>query len=91
MVRPALRSRSLRRVKRKTPGKTHKVHYKPKKPSIARCAICKKPLHGVPRERSSKMRIARTKKKPTRPYGGNLCSSCMRTRFKEKLYKSETK
>ena len=46
---------------------------------------CKAILKGVPRERPYKMRtMAKTKKRPERPYGGVLCSKCMREIFKEK-------
>lgn len=59
-----------------------------KKPKIAKCAICKKPLHGVPREIPSKIRkLAKTEKRPERPYGGYLCSSCMRDLFRKRLVK----
>jgi len=79
MVKPRLRTRSLKRKKVRTPGDRGVVHYRRKKPSSAKCAICKKPLHGVPRFNPSKIRkLAKTKRRPERPYGGNLCSSCMR-------------
>ena len=55
-----------------------------KKPKIAKCAICKKPLHGVPREIPSRMRkMAKTEKRPERPFGGYLCSECMRDYFRK--------
>jgi large subunit ribosomal protein L34e len=80
MVRPALRSRSLRRIKVRTPGNNLVTQYKYRKPKIAKCAICKKPLQGVPRLNAADMRkLAKTKRRPERPYGGNLCSGCMRT------------
>ena len=83
------RSRSKRRVFTKTATKTV-IHYKSRKPSKAICSTCKKPLKGVPREVSSKMRnMPKTKKRPERPYGGVLCSSCSRKviakQVKEKL------
>jgi len=79
MVRPKLRSRSLRRKKVRTPGNRLITQYKKRRPKVAKCAICKKPLHGVPRLNPTDMRkLAKTKRRPERPYGGNLCSSCMR-------------
>ena len=79
MVRPKLRSRSLRRRKVRTPGNRLITQYKKRRPKSAKCAICKKPLHGVPRLNPVDMgKLAKTKRRPERPYGGNLCSGCMR-------------
>jgi len=89
MPRPSQRSRSLRRIKKKTPGGERKVHYKKRKHSKARCSVCKKPLSGVPKGRDSDIaKIPKTKKRPERPYGGNLCSSCMRREMKRRLFES---
>tara|TARA_Y100000310_G_C20302935_1_gene632679 strand:- start:197 stop:469 length:273 start_codon:yes stop_codon:yes gene_type:complete len=84
------KSRSLRRVHVKTPGGVNKIHYKKRKPSIAHCKVCKKDLKGVPRERPYKMQsLSKTKKRPERPYGGVLCSACMRKKIKEEAVKGE--
>ncbi|MEM1873340.1 MAG: 50S ribosomal protein L34e [Acidilobaceae archaeon] len=78
MVRPKLRTRSFRRVKRRTPGGFTVVHYEKRKPGVAVCSRCGKPLGGVPRLRSSGLRsLSKSKKRPNRPYGGVLCSSCL--------------
>jgi large subunit ribosomal protein L34e len=83
MVKPMLRTKSLKRKKVKTPGKRSVTHYKKEKPGVAKCAICKKPLHGVPRLNPLEMKkLPKTKKRPERPYGGNLCSKCMRGLFR---------
>jgi len=73
------KSRSLRQISRKVPGGRTVIHYKYKKPKKAHCAKCKVQLAGVPRERPHKMKnMAKTKKRPQRPFGGVLCSKCMR-------------
>lgn len=73
------KSRSLRRVFKKTPGGKTVMRYEKRKPSKARCAGCGSLLKGTLRERPYKMRtIAKTKKRPERPFGGVLCSRCMR-------------
>ncbi len=78
MVRPALRSRSLRRVKVRTPGGEVVVHYEKRRPGPARCARCGRPLNGVPRVRPNILRnMAKTSKRPERPYGGVLCPRCL--------------
>lgn len=79
------KSRSLRRVYTKLPGSKVVVHYKKRKPSKAKCSECGTELSGVPRERPYKMQtMAKTKKRPSRPYGGVLCSKCTRNLMKEK-------
>lgn len=86
MTKPMYKSRSWKRKKVRTPDNKLVTHYRKKKPSIARCARCKKPLHGVPRARVIEIKkLAKTKKKPERPFGGNLCSSCMREVIREKV------
>ncbi|MFH1668536.1 MAG: 50S ribosomal protein L34e [Candidatus Woesearchaeota archaeon] len=79
MVKPGQRSRTLRRVSVKTPGSRTTMHYRKRKPSKAICSKCGATLAGVPRERPYKMqKLAKTMKRPERPYGGVLCSSCTR-------------
>jgi large subunit ribosomal protein L34e len=85
MVEGRKKSRTFRRVKVKTPGGETKVHYKRRKPSKAKCSGCKALLKGVPRELPYKMQnMPKTKKRPERPYGGVLCSKCMRAKIIEK-------
>jgi len=84
MPRPALRSRSLRRILKKIPGGAFIIHYSKRKTSKAKCAKCKKPLKGVASKRKTAMKkLPKSKRKPSRPYGGNLCSKCSRETIKE--------
>ncbi len=84
MVRPALRSRSLRRRKVRTPGGRTVVHFEKRKPGPARCAICGRILNGVPRLRSVELRkLHKTDRRPERPYGGYLCPQCLARLLKE--------
>jgi len=85
------KSRTFRRVFVRTPSKT-KLTYRRRKPSKAKCGKCGAILKGVPRDVPSKFKkIPKTKKRPERPYGGNLCSRCMREkmRLKAKINKGE--
>ena len=78
------KSRTLRRVSVKIPSGT-KIHYKKRKPSKKKCANCGKTLLGVPHKISSKSKnVPKTKKRPSRPFGGVLCSSCTRKVMVEK-------
>lgn len=59
---------------------------KSKRPKIAKCANCGKKLQGVPRLQPSKLRkLPKSRRKPNRPYGGYLCSECMRELFRKKV------
>ena len=88
MPRPSQKSRSLRRISVKTPGGRTTIHYKYSKPNAAKCGNCGAVLKGIVRERPYKMKkIAKTKKRVSRPYGGNLCSKCMRKVFVDKARK----
>ena len=76
---PRFRSRSLRRVQRRTPGGRTVVHYEKPLPKRAHCAICKDDLHGLKRARPTVIkRLPRVKKTVQRPFGANLCSGCAR-------------
>lgn len=86
MPSPKLRSRSLRKVFRKVPGGRTKVHFRKRKPNAAKCSNCGSVLKGIPRELPFKMRtMAKTKKRPERPFGGVLCSKCMRIEIINKI------
>ena len=84
------RSRTYRRVFVKTPGGKTALHYRRRKPNKAKCGSCGKSLLGVPRELPTKMKnISKAKKRPERPYGGVLCTKCMRVLFKNKARTSQ--
>lgn len=84
MTKPRYRSRTFRRVYVKLPGNRVTIHYKKRKPSKAHCGNCGKPLSGIPRDRPLRIRnLPKTMKRPERPYGGVLCSSCMREKIKK--------
>ncbi len=82
MPKPGHRSRTLRRVFVKTPGGETKLMYKKRKPAMGKCSSCGAVLKGVARERPVKMQnMPKSKKRPERPYGGVLCSACMRKKI----------
>ncbi len=88
MVTGRHKSRSMRRVFRKTPGAKVVVHYRKRKPKAAKCGSCGAVLKGVARARPYKIQnMPKTKKRPTRPYAGVLCSRCLRKLMIEKARK----
>lgn len=82
MPRPALRSTSWIKKKITTPGGSKKTHYLKKKNANAKCASCGKGLNGVPKTTDDRMKkISKTKKRPERAYGGNLCAKCLKNKI----------
>ncbi len=85
MPRGMFKSGRLRKVFVKTPGGETHIHYRERKPGKAACGACGKNLAGVPHELPSAFRnLPKTAKRPERPFGGVLCSACMRMFFKNK-------
>ena len=72
------KNRSFRKIFVKLADKVV-LRYKKRKPKQAHCGRCSRLLQGVPRDRPYKMQNrAKTTKRPDRPYGGVLCSRCLR-------------
>lgn len=79
---------SVVKVKVRTPSGRLALHEKWKKANAAKCAICGKELQAIPRLRAAELRkLPKSKKRPERPFGGYLCSKCMREFFREKVRK----
>ena len=75
------RSRSYKRTNTKTPGGVNVLRYK-------KNAECGAVLHGVPRGRPFEVnKLAKTQKRPNRPFGGYLCPKCARKHFKDEARK----
>lgn len=80
------KSRSKRRVFVRTPSGKVTLQYRKRKPSKAKCAECGRVLSAMPNVRAKRLKnIAKTKKRPSRPFGGNLCSICARKKIIERV------
>ena len=67
------------KIQRRTPGNRTVTHTKPKKTGHHECALCHGILHGTPRGAVVQIRkITKTERRPTRPFGGQLCTKCTR-------------
>ena len=85
MVSGKFKSRRFRKTFVRIPSGKSVVHYKKRKVSIPKCAVCKITLHGIPKLIASKTKnLPKSMKTNNRPFGGNLCSKCMRAKLKEK-------
>ena len=70
----------------RTPRGETRVRVERDLPNKHRCALCGKPLPGTIRGKNSFVRkFSKTEKRPERPYGGVLCSSCQRLVTKLKI------
>ncbi|MBS3123372.1 50S ribosomal protein L34e [Candidatus Woesearchaeota archaeon] len=79
------RSRTFRRIHVRTPGGKSVLHYRRRKPSKPTCAGCGRVLAGVPQELPHDLKkIAKSSRRPERPYGGVLCTVCSRQLWKDK-------
>ncbi|BEP17510.1 50S ribosomal protein L34e [Pyrofollis japonicus] len=86
MPRPHHRTRSLRKIHVRLPGGETAVHYEKRRPSPARCAICGRPLSGVPRLRPVELRrLPKTAKRPERIFGGVICHECLEKLLKRSI------
>jgi len=76
------KSRTFRRIfVRKISGNLTK-HFRKRKNSKKVCSECNKILMGIPHKIESKFSaLPKTKKRPERPFGGVLCSPCMRKKI----------
>jgi len=78
MVKPMLRTRSRKRIRKKVPGGSTVTHYKEAKPARKTCGRCAKQLSGVENDVTSVLRnLSKSQKVPTRPYAGVLCPDCV--------------
>ena len=85
MSAPKFRARTFRRVFVKTPGGETKLTHKRRKPAKAQCAMCGDYLKGVISDITAKVKkLSKTQRRPERPFGGKLCSPCMRKLMVEK-------
>lgn len=79
MPRGMFKSRTFRRIAKTTPGGENKIVYTRRQPSIAHCGRCGAQLHGIPRGTPRQIaKLSKTQKRPERPFGGVLCSSCLK-------------
>lgn len=83
---PARRNRNATFRHRASPGGKPARKKKSDKPSKARCALCAKVLGGVPcRSPAGLAKLAKTEKRPERPFGGVLCSQCLSQVIRDKV------
>ena len=84
MVQHKTKSRTFRRVKKRTVNGT-KTTYEKRKPKTGKCPVTGEKLKGVPRATPNQLKkVPKSSRRPERPYGGVLSSKATRTIMKEK-------
>ncbi|MFQ6050396.1 MAG: 50S ribosomal protein L34e [Candidatus Hydrothermarchaeota archaeon] len=74
-MKPRFRSRSYKKIYRKSPGGRTVVHFRRKKPGRHRCSVCKKTLNAV---------SINGRKRPNRPFS-DLCPKCMELKIRKEV------
>jgi large subunit ribosomal protein L34e len=83
---PAPRNRQGTFRNRASPGGKKVLKKKSEKPSKTRCALCAGVLGGVPCRAPSQLnKLAKTEKRPERPFGGVLCPKCLSQVIRDKV------
>jgi len=76
----------MKKVKTRTPPGKIKFHYRRERVQIAKCANCKSQMRGIRRLIPSEFKkLAKSDRRPERPYGGYFCSSCSKEIFRERV------
>jgi ribosomal protein L34E len=80
-----LKSRSLRRVKVRTPTGTA-LHYRRRTRAHTKCAVTKKPLQGIPRLTDFKFsKLNKSQKRVSRPFGGYMNHKSLKTKILQEM------
>jgi large subunit ribosomal protein L34e len=87
MPRPSERTRSKKRLVRPLPGGTSGTLFKGEIGAPVKCSVCGKELAGVSNTYKSR-RLNLTKKRVWRPFGGQICHSCLKTALKQTARKA---
>ncbi|MFW9915913.1 MAG: 50S ribosomal protein L34e [Candidatus Thorarchaeota archaeon] len=83
------KSHSLRRTKYVTPGARLKTHYTRKPSKRSKCKICGGVLHASRKLTRTKIHsLSKTEKRAERPFGGQICSRCLRAGIAKTVRKS---
>ncbi|MCA9496388.1 MAG: 50S ribosomal protein L34e [Nanoarchaeota archaeon] len=85
MVSGILKSRRLKRVQVKLSSRTT-THYKQRSRSIAKCAVTKKALRGIPKLTNRKFKnLNKSQKTVSRPYGGYMSHTALKKKIIEEM------
>jgi large subunit ribosomal protein L34e len=83
MVESKIKSRTFRRVKRKTPRGEVVIHFERKNQKKPVCGVCGAILQGIKHTSQKDInKLSKTQRRPERAFGGVLCSKCSREKIK---------
>lgn len=82
MVSGFLKSTRLKRVQVRIPGSKTVTHYRQRNRQIAKCAVTKKPLRGIPRLTNRKFKnLNKSQKTVSRAYGGYMSHKALKDKI----------
>ncbi len=77
--------RRAKKLKKRIPSGKSVIRRGKRKPGYSRCAVCGAKIGGMPRRHPGEIKgVPKSKRVPNRPYGGYLCTKCMRETLKKK-------
>ncbi|MGA2238603.1 MAG: 50S ribosomal protein L34e [Candidatus Bathyarchaeia archaeon] len=76
------RSRSAKRTSFRLPGGRRSIAYRRRRKGMARCRVCGEVLHGTAFTRIH--RVPGSGRAPSRPFGGNMCASCLKSLLRQR-------
>ncbi|MCJ7430352.1 50S ribosomal protein L34e [Candidatus Bathyarchaeota archaeon] len=80
MPTPHQRTRSEKHVSKTVPGGRRTTLYKTKNKVPLHCRLCGQPLAGISGTSSAEAhKLNRTRRRISRPYGGQLCHKCLKS------------
>ena len=81
------KSRSLKKIKKKTPGTDVSIHFRRRNPKGTFCGISGDILHGISRKRPGRFNtLSKTKKRPNRKFGGTYSHKVVRNRLESAIW-----
>lgn len=83
------KSRSLRRIQKKTPGNEVNIHYRRKNPKGTFCGISGQKLNGIGRNRPGIHKtLSKSKKRPNRKFGGTLSHKVVKMKLEIQIWRN---
>ena len=83
------KSRTLKRVSKKTPGNRVSIHFRRKNPKGAFCGISGNRLNGISRKRPGRFNtLSKSKKRPNRKFGGTFSHSVVKRALEKSIWQA---
>ena len=89
MTKTSFKSKSKRKVFRKTPGTNLNVHLEKSNPSGHYCGKSGAILNGIPKKSATEFnKLSKSKKRPNRKYGGTYSHKVVKTQLEKAIWQA---